>query len=88
MSEGVCSSSALENDGSFEISSLVDSSSEISKSDSVSEASILLQMEVEPYLFEPEHSLGKSDIVDNIEDSVEMDPSCAAWVGNDILCVH
>ena len=51
MAEGVCSSSALKNDGGFEVSSVVDSSSEVSKSDSVSETSLSLQMEVEPYLF-------------------------------------
>ena len=70
MAEGVCSSSAH---GGFEVSSLVDSCSEISESDSVSEASLSLRMEVEPYLFEPEHSLGESNIVGEIEDSVEMD---------------
>ena len=42
MTEGVCSSSVLKNDGGFEVSSLVDSSSEISESDSVSEASLSL----------------------------------------------
>ena len=44
-------------------------------------------MEVEPYLFEPERSLGESNIVGEIEDSVEMDPFRAAWVGNDIKLV-
>ena len=88
MAEGVCSSSDLENDSSFKVSSFVDSSSEISESDSVSEASLSLQMEAEPYLFEPEHSLGESDIVGEIEDSVEMDPSRAARVGNNNWCVH
>ena len=57
MAEGVCSSSAH---GGFEVSSLVDSCSEISESDSVSEASLSLRMEVEPYLFEPERSLGET----------------------------
>ena len=83
MAEVVCSSSALKNDGSFEVSSLVGSSSKISESDSVSEASLSLRMEVEPYLLEPERLLCESDIVGEIEDSVEMDPSPAAWVGND-----
>ena len=85
MAEGVCSSSAH---GGFEVSSLVDSCSEISESDSVSEASLSLRMEVKPYLFEPERSLGESNIVDEIEDSVEMDPFRATWVGNDNWCVH
>ena len=85
MAEGVCSSSAH---GGFEVSSLVDSCSEISESDSVSEASLSLQMEVESYLFEPERSLGESNIVGEIEDSVEMDPFRAAWVGNNNWCVH
>ena len=85
MAEGVCSSSAH---GSFEVSSLVDSCSEISESDSVSEASLSLRMEVEPHLFEPERLLGESDIVGEIEDSVEMDPFCAARVGNNNWCVH
>ena len=88
MAEGVYSSSALENDGNSEVSNLVDSSSEISKSDSVSEASLSLRVEVEPYLFEPKCTLGKSDIVGKTEDSVEMDPSRAARVGNNIWCVH
>ena len=69
-------------------SSLVDSCSEISESDSVSEASLSLRMKVEPYLFEPERSLGESNIVGEIEYSVEMDPFRAAWVGNDNWCVH
>ena len=42
MAEGVCSSSALKNDSSFEVSSLVDNLSEISESDSASEASLSL----------------------------------------------
>ena len=88
MTEGVCSSSALENDGDFEVSTLVDSSSEISESELVSEASLSLRMEVEPYLFEPEHSLGESDIVGKTEDSVEMDPSHATRVGNNNWYVH
>ena len=61
MAEGVCSSSAH---GDFEVSSLVDSCSKISESDSVSEASLSLRMEVEPYLFEPERSLGESDMLE------------------------
>ena len=85
MAEGVCSSSAH---GGFEVSSLVDSCSEISESDSVSEASLLLRMKVEPYLFELEHSPGESDIAGEIEDSVEMDPFHAVWVGNDNWCAH
>ena len=40
------------------------------------------------YLFELECSLGESNIVGEIEDSVEMDPFRAAWVGNDNWCVH
>ena len=88
MAKGVCSSSPLQNDGGFEVSSLVDSSSEISESDSVSEASLSLRMEVESYLFELEHLLGEFDIVGEIEDSVEMDPSHAAGVGNNNWCVH
>ena len=80
MAEGVCSSSALENDGNSKVSSLVDSSSEITKYDSVFEASVSLWMEVEPYPFEPEK--GESDIVGEIEDSVEMDISHATRVGN------
>ena len=88
MAENICSSSALKNDSGSEVSSLVDSSSEISESDSVSEASVSLRMDVEPYLFEPEHSLGKSDIVGETEDSVEMDPSRATRVGNNNWYVH
>ena len=88
MAEGVCSSSALNSDGDSEVSSLVDSSSEISESDSVSEASVSLRIDVEPYLFEPERLLGESDIVGETEDSVEMDPSRAARVGNNNWYVH
>ena len=88
MAEGVSSSSALENDGDSEVSTLVDSSSEISKSELVSEASLSLRMEVEPYLFEPEHLLGESDIVSETDDSVEMDPSRATRVGNNNWYVH
>ena len=88
MAEGVCSSSDLKNDRSSKVSILVDSSSEISESDSMSEASLSLRMEVEPYLFELEHLLGKCDIVGEIEDSVEMDPSRAARVGNNNWCIH
>ena len=88
MAEGVCSNSALDNDGDSEVSTLVDSSSETSKSELVSEASLSLRMEVEPYLFEPERSLGESDIVGETEDSVEMDPSCATRVGNNNWYVH
>ena len=53
MVEGVCLSSALKNDGGSEVSSLVNISSEISRSDSVSEASLSLRMEVEPYHLNP-----------------------------------
>ena len=81
MAEGVCFSSALENDDDSEVSTLVDSSSEISQSELVFEASLSVRMEVEPYLFELEHSLGESDIVGETEDSVEMDPSRDTWVG-------
>ena len=42
MAEGVCSRSALKNDGDSEVSTLVDSSSKISKSELVSEASLSL----------------------------------------------
>ena len=45
-------------------------------------------MEVEPNHFGPERLLDKSDIVGEIEDLVEMDPSHAARVGNDNWCVH
>ena len=45
-------------------------------------------MEVELYLFEPERSLGESDIVGETEDSVEMDPSHATRVGNNNWYVH
>ena len=88
MAEGVCSNSDLKNDRSSKVSSLVDSSGEISECDSVSEASLSLWMEVEPYLFELEHLLGKSDIVGEIKNSVEMDPSRAARVGNNNWCIH
>ena len=88
MVEGVCSSSALKNDGDSEVSTLVDSSSEISESELVSEASLSLRMEVELYLFELERLLGKSDIVGDTEDSVEMDPSRATRVGNNNWYVH
>ena len=88
MAEGVCSSSALENDSNSEVSTLVDSSSEISESELVSEASLSLQMEVESYLFELERSLGESDIVGETEDSVEMDSSRATRVGNNNWYVH
>ena len=47
----------------------------------MSEASLSLQMVVEPYVFEPECLLGESDIVGEIEDSVEMDPSRAEHAG-------
>ena len=50
MAEGVCSSSALKNDGASEVSSTVDSSSDISESDSVSEVSLSLWMKVKPYI--------------------------------------
>ena len=54
----------------------------------MSEASLSLRMEVEPYLFEPKHSLGESDIVGETEDSVEMDPSRATRVGNNNWYVY
>ena len=86
--EDVCSSSALENDGDYEVSSVIDSSSEIIESESVSQPFLSLQIEVKLYRFKLEHLLGESDIVDKTEDAVEMDPSHAAWVSNNNWYIH
>ena len=44
-------------------------------------------MEVEFYLFEPKPLLGESDIVGEVEDSVEIDPFHAEWVDNNTINV-
>ena len=54
MAEGVGFSSSTENDNSSELSGVQDNFSEISN---VSEVSLLPQIQVEPYLFEPKPSL-------------------------------
>ena len=45
-------------------------------------------MEVELYLFELKCLLDESDIVGETKDSVEMDPSHAARIGNKNWCIH
>ena len=79
MAEGDCSSSAAESDNSFELSSLGDNFSEIRD---VSEPSLSPQIEVEPYLFEPERSLEELSIDSEVEDLVETGSSRAERVGN------
>ena len=80
MAEGFCSRVAVDNDNSSELSSVLDSASEISEYDSVSESSLLPRLEVEPYLFEHE----RSSIDREVEDLAEPDShdTAAGRVGN------
>ena len=80
MAEGFCSRVAVDNDNSSELSSVLDSASEISEYDSVSESSLSPRLEVEPYLFEPEWS----SIDSEVEDLAEPDShdTAAGRVGN------
>ena len=81
MAEGVHSGVAVDNDSS-DLSSAVDSESEISEYDAVSDLSLSPRVEVEPYLFEPEWSIGESSINSELEDSVEPAPYSTGRVGN------
>ena len=79
MAEGFCSRVAVDNDNSSELSSVLDSASEISEYDSVSESSLSPRLEVEPYLFEPEWSSIDSEVEDLAEPD-SHDTAAGVWV--------